>query len=419
MLTEKESSVGSSYSISNFCNQFCLTNTISVPTRVTASTKTLLDVILVSHPERFVSGGTLRLGISDHDLIYIVRKQRLPKPNVRSIECRSMKNFDEPAFLSSLSDIPWDTAYTFDHVNDIWCHWESLLKEANDHHAPLKRVNLKSNHLPWINPAIQKQMRIRNLLYKKFRRIPTNENWNKYRCQRNKVTALEGQSVKNLCFDAASVSSRCSPGLFWKKLRPLLPSSKSSVNTSSICLLGNSRIVPDTSASLNEYFTSPTINESLLTFSVDELSSHASVVNIETKAPRINFYFHPVRMARVSEILSNLNVRKPAGTNGIPPKLLKIAAPVIAGPMTKLFNYCIDVGEWPCQWKLSNVTPVHKKDDETSKTNYRPISVLSVIPKVFEKLKFDQLYSVFILVLSDNVRVPAWAFLLLRFIKAN
>ena len=124
---------------------------------------------------------------------------------------------------------------------------------------------------------------------------------------------------------------------------------------------------------------------------MDELSSHASVVNIKTKAPRINFYFHPVSMARVSEILSNLKVRKPAGPDGIPPKLLKIAAPVIAGPMTKLFNYCIDVGEWPCQWKLSNVTPVHKKDDETSKTNYRSISVLSVIPKVFEKLQFDQL----------------------------
>ena len=109
-------------------------------------------------------------------------------------------------------------------------HWESLLKQAIDHHAPLKRVNLKSNHLPWINRAIQKQMRIRNLLYKKFPRIPTNENWNKYRCQRNKVTALNRQSVKDFRFDAASVSSKCSPGLFWEKRRPLLPNSKSSVN---------------------------------------------------------------------------------------------------------------------------------------------------------------------------------------------
>ena len=174
---------------------------------------------------------------------------------MRNIEYRSMKNFDEPAFLSSLSDILWDTAYTFDGVNDIWRHWKSLLKQVIDHYAPLncKRVNLKSNHLPWINPAIQKQMRVRNLLYKKFRRIPTNENWNNYRCRRNNVTALKRQSVKDFCFDAASVSSRCSPGLFCKKLRPLLiPNSKSSVVTSSICILENGRIAPITSASLNE-----------------------------------------------------------------------------------------------------------------------------------------------------------------------
>ena len=88
-----------------------------------------------------------------------------------------------------------------------------------------------------------------------------------------------------------------------------------------------------------------------------------------------NYYFHPVSVTRGSEILSNLNVRKSAGSNGISPKLLKIAAPVIAGPMTKRFNYCINVGEWPCQWKLSNITPVYKKDDETSKKNYRPISI--------------------------------------------
>ena len=167
---------------------------------------------------------------------------------------------------------------------------------------------------------------------------------------------------------------------------PLLSNSKSSVNTSSICLFKNGRISPETSASLNEHFTSSKSNEFVLTLFVDEFSSHASVLNIETKAPKLDFYFHPVSVARVSEILSNLNIRKLAGTS---PKLLKIAAPVIAGPMTKLFNYCIDAGEWPCQWKLSNVTPAHKNDDETSKKNYWPVSVLSVIPQVFEKLKSD------------------------------
>ena len=135
ILSENESSAGSSYSLSNSCDQFCLSNTISVPTRVTASTKTLLDVILLSHPECFVSSRTLRLGLNGHDLIDIGRKQTLPKANVGSMEYRSMKNFDEPAFLSSLSDIPLDTAYTFDDVKDLWCHWESLLKQAIDLHS--------------------------------------------------------------------------------------------------------------------------------------------------------------------------------------------------------------------------------------------------------------------------------------------
>ena len=61
MLSETGPSVGSSYNLANFRDQFCLTNTTSSPARVTASAKTLLDVILVLHPERFVSSGTLHL----------------------------------------------------------------------------------------------------------------------------------------------------------------------------------------------------------------------------------------------------------------------------------------------------------------------------------------------------------------------
>ena len=61
------------------------------------------------------------------------------------------------------------------------------------------------------------------------------------------------------------------------------------------------------------------------------------------------------------------------------------------------------MGEWSYQWKLSNVTPVYKKDDETSKSNYRPVSVISVIPKVFERIKYDQLCSAFTPIFSDNM----------------
>ena len=120
---------------------------------MTASTKTLLNVILVSHPDRFASSGTLRLGISDHDLVYIVRKQKLPKPKARILEYRSMKNF----FLSDLRNTPWDSAYVFDNIDDIWPHWGSLLEQVLDNQVPIKRRCLRFNQLPWINPGHSKR----------------------------------------------------------------------------------------------------------------------------------------------------------------------------------------------------------------------------------------------------------------------
>ena len=63
--------------------------------------------------------------------------------------------------------------------------------------------------------------------------------------------------------------------------------------------------------------------------------------------------------------------------------------------LTKLLNLCISSSTWPTEWKLSHVTPVFKKDDATSVSNYRPISVLSTIPKILEKVMFDQRYDVF------------------------
>ena len=68
--------------LADFCSQFCLTKTIVEPTRVTNTSKTLIDII---RPERWATSGTLQLGMSDHDLVYVVRKQRLLKSKAKVI----------------------------------------------------------------------------------------------------------------------------------------------------------------------------------------------------------------------------------------------------------------------------------------------------------------------------------------------
>lgn len=105
--------------LTDFCDQYCFNNTINEPTRVS-------DVILVNRPEHWATSGSLQLGMSDHDLIYIVRKQRLPRSKVKVIESRRMKHFNRDAFLIDLATTPWDTAFIFDDIDDVWAHWSKL-----------------------------------------------------------------------------------------------------------------------------------------------------------------------------------------------------------------------------------------------------------------------------------------------------
>ena len=101
--------------------------------------------------------------------------------------------------------------------------------------------------------------------------------------------------------------------------------------------------------------------------------------------------------------LSKIEVKKSTGHDGISPKILKLSTPSLAGPLTTLFNYCIRTSTLPCSWKMSNVFPIYKNGDTSDKNNYRPVSVLPAISKLFKKALFDQLYSSFLPSFSPNM----------------
>lgn len=127
------------------CDRFCLFNQITEPTRVTEKSKSLIDVILASHPERFAVCRNLHLGVSDHDLVFAVRKQKIPRPKAREIEYRSMKNLIENELLEELRMVPWNSAYIFEDVDDLWDHWVKLYCQVLDKHAPLKKKRIRGD----------------------------------------------------------------------------------------------------------------------------------------------------------------------------------------------------------------------------------------------------------------------------------
>ena len=303
-------------------------------------------MILVNRPEYWATSGSLQLGMSDHDLIYIIRKQRLPKSKVKVIDSRSMKHFNQDAFLADLMTTPWNMAFIFDGIDDVWGHWSKLFNVIVEKHAPCIKKRVRSNQLPWINIEIKKSMRLRNKLYKKYRRRPTKDAWEHCRTQRNIVTKLKRVAIKRFCADSASNAS--TPNSFWKKLKPLLPSAGRDVSKDDIHLIDDGKVTTEPSHFLNSLFSTPVLDQSTLKLKQEEFSTHPSI-SIPSRDFKLNFSFQPVCVSYIQSLLDRIKCNKSCGPDNIMPKILKYSAPSIAVHLTKLLNLCISTSTWPTE----------------------------------------------------------------------
>lgn len=94
-------------------------------------------------------------------------------------------------------------------------------------------------------------------------------------------------------------------------------------------------------------------------------------------------------------IIDKLTPKCSTGFDGISTKLTKMIKDAILKPVTMIINQMLNTGIFPDQLKIAKVNPIYKKDDEYQFTNYRPISLLPALSKIFEKVIFNQLYEYF------------------------
>ena len=240
-------------------------------------------------------------------------------------------------------------------------------------------------------------------MFKRYRKNLTNNLWVAYKQQRNKFTSLKRKGIREFCSNATSNAKH--PGKFWQKMKPLLPNSSLS-KQNSVTLVEDGKVLTEPSEVVevfNGYFASVAVAEIHLG-SVENFSDHPSVLGIASRQVLEHpFTFELVSSSYVKEILDNLNPRKAVGADGISPHLLRLSAPVMAEEITRLIKFLIANRSWPDEWKCVNLTPVFKKDEDTRKDNYRPVSVLTALSKVNEKVMYDELYNTFCRHLSQNL----------------
>ena len=100
----------------------------------------------------------------------------------------------------------------------------------------------------------------------------------------------------------------------------------------------------------------------------------------------------------ILKIIKYLNINKAHGHDDISIRMIKLCGQSIVKPLSIIFKNCIDNGIFPDIWKKSNIIPVHKKGDKQIIDNYRPVSLLPICGKIFEKLLFNSIFKF----LDDN-----------------
>ena len=103
-----------------------------------------------------------------------------------------------------------------------------------------------------------------------------------------------------------------------------------------------------------------------------------------------NFKLDSITEGYLFNVLKNVEVTKAAGIDQISGKFLKDGARVLAKPISELCNLSMALGSFPDACKIAKVKPLFKKGSKTDPSNYRPISLLPLLSKVFERIVLDQ-----------------------------
>ena len=109
----------------------------------------------------------------------------------------------------------------------------------------------------------------------------------------------------------------------------------------------------------------------------------------------VKFRFKPISVLQVTKVIKKLVNSKATGIDGIPNKALKECAEKIAPSLTDIFNFSIETGVFSDDSKVGRVAPVYKSGEEDDLNNYRPISVLPTVARVFERMIYGQVYDYF------------------------
>ena len=351
-------------------NFLSLSQLIKSPTRVTTNSQTLIDHVYVSNENNITEACVPIYNCSDHYPVCVTWSKKgvkIPKPGHKTITFRCFSKFNEQLFLSELSNSKLPRTFNITDPDLATEHWIESFTEIYNKHAPLKQIRVKHNPKPpWLTKELEEAGYLRDLL-------KANGYEEESRQLRNAINS-EKRRVKRKYYRNL-LSSNKNPKLVWQAINQLSNKQYSS----------KSNIIKDISVNeLNTHFSNVpniviTTNNSKSN-DLNELKLFCQEKHITSE-----LCIPPISVTEVFSYLTHLKQSGTRGLDGIDSRILKLAAPVITDSLTYIYNLCLDKHYFPNAFKKAKVIPIFKSGSSSDPSNYRPISILSILSKPLEK----------------------------------
>ena len=365
----------------NFSTSNDLTQMVDFPTRIPdcdSHSPALLDLFLSSDASICSTMAFPPLGNSDHVVdsvsIDFPTKSQQDAPFHRIAYDYSRADWD--GLRDHFRDVPWEDIFKLDASAAAreFCEWVQV---GIDVYIPHRKYQIESHSSPWFSAACAAAIVHRNHFFRLYQREKSSDSTVKFRHASNRCkSVLEAAKLTYANKTKESITSqKLGSRDFLRIANSVLNKGKSAIPP----LFNGPEVLSSASDKAKLFAENFSLNSNL----------NDSGVSLPVFPSRTNLKLRDVSVTptMVREVVMNLDLSKASGPDCIPVVVLKNCEPELSYILAELFNKRLKESCFPDCWKVSSVVPVFKNVGERSTAkNYRPVSLLSVVSKVFEKL---------------------------------
>ena len=359
------------------------------------TSESLLDVIL--HNADFVTKtDTFGCPFSDHDIVACCLNIKPSKPVQFYIILRNLCHNNLNIINNDLSLLNLDDQLNYSTPNENWIFLKQEISQILDKVSPEKKL-IKSfkTKFPWSDAELHAHKKIRDSLYRTYKLNLNYESHLEYKAAKALYQSMKRSKIVNYFKSFEKINDFKNSKSYWKFHSSSINIKSNKEKLTNLTLNINDKVINDDqeiAESFNTFFTSldssSTANYDECLLKIDLNFAHLKQSNIIKTG---NFEFSCVSESYVSQLIDNLDAHTSPGVSGIPAKVIKYSDALVRS-FTNIINQCILNKTIPNEWKAAVVTPLFKRKGNSDEVNnYRGISVISPIAKIFEKVLSSQI----------------------------